>query len=189
MECKGRGTMKCCVSPWGQRSPPLPPPPSPPPLPLGWYIPDQFAEEEPPSITADMWNSQGRGGGGSSRSSPHIKMTKHRTPPPQKKPSKKLQRWSQMRGRRRAREVDGGGNESQGCRAGPRWMVRRALSRISFGHTVNHSAYFFPELCAVQGETTKLQLWCFFLLWSKVSMFSDVFSQFYDSSAPWDLLK
>lgn len=53
---KGRGTMKSCVPVRGRRSPPPPPPP----LPLGWYIPDRFAEEEPPSITPDLWNSQGR---------------------------------------------------------------------------------------------------------------------------------
>lgn len=78
MECKGRRTMKRCVSLRGRRNPPPPPPP----LPLGWYIPDQFAEEEPPNITPDLWNSQAEKS--SSGSSPCIKMTKQRTPPPKK---------------------------------------------------------------------------------------------------------
>lgn len=31
-----------------------------PPPRVGWYIPDQFAVEEPPNITLELWNSQGR---------------------------------------------------------------------------------------------------------------------------------
>lgn len=96
----------------------------------------------------------GGGRASSSGSRPHIKMTKQRNPPP------KTTRWSQMRGRKTHEgSRRGGGNESQGSR----WMVRRALSGISYRHTVNHSSHFFPVLRTVQGETTKLQLWCFFL--------------------------
>lgn len=69
-------------------------------------------------------------------------------------------------------------------------MIQRALSGISHRHAVNHSPHFFPVLRAVQGETTKLQLWCFFfLLGLKLSMLSDVIAQFYGFSAPRDLLK
>lgn len=77
-----------------------------------------------------------------------------------KKTPPKTTRWSQMRGRKTHEgSCRGGGNESQGSR----WMVRRALSGISYRHTVNHSPHFFPVLRAVRGETTKLQMWCFFL--------------------------
>lgn len=47
----------------------------------------------------------------------------------------------------------------------------------------------FLYCVAVQGQTTKLQLWWFFLLRLKVSMFGDVFTQFYCSSGPRDPLK
>lgn len=70
-------------------------------------------------------------------------------------------------------------------------MVRRALSGISYRHTVNHSPNFFPVLPAVRGGKPQ-NFNCgvfFFFLGLKVSMFSDVFTQFYDSSAPRDLLK
>lgn len=66
-------------------------------------------------------------------------------------------------GRRMRAVVDEGGNESQGCSAGPWWMAGWALSGISYRHTVNHSPCFFPALRAVWATTTKLKLWCFFL--------------------------
>lgn len=178
MECKGRRTMKRCVSlrgahlhlhllflsPWLVHS---------------WSVCWGGAS---PNITPDLWNSQG--GKSSSGSSPHIKMAKQRKSPQKPRDEAK---WEV--GRRMRAVVDEGGNESQGCCAGPRWMVQRALSGISYRHTVNHSPHFFPVLRAVRRQTTKLQLWCFFLVGLKVSMFSDVLTQFYDSSAPWDLLK
>lgn len=58
---------------------------------------------------------------------------------------------------------------------GPRRMVRRALSRTSYRHAVNHSPHFFPVLPAVGRETTRVQLWWLFLLRLKFSMFGDVF--------------
>lgn len=42
----------------------------------------------------------------------------------------------------------------------------------------------FLNSMSVQGETTKLPLRRFFFLRLRVSMFTDVFTQFYDSSAP-----
>lgn len=102
----------------------------------------------------------------------------------------KLPGWSQMSGLRCMRAVvDEGGNESQGCSKGPRWMVRRALSRVSYRHTVNHSPHFFPVWRTAWRETTKLQLRCFFLLRLKVSMFHNVFTQFYNSLTLWDPLE
>lgn len=180
MECKGRRTMKCCVSPVRPEVPTSTSTSSPSWLVHSWSVCWGGASQHysrPVEFPGGRKSSSG--------SSPHIKMTKQR-----KTPQKKLLRWSQMRGQRCMRAVvDEGGNESQGCSAGPRWMVWRALSGISYRHAVNHSLYFFPVLCTVLGATAKLKLWCFFLLWLKVSMFVDVFAQFYDSLAPWDLLK
>lgn len=76
MECKGRRTMKCCVFFFTVRSPP------PPPLsfPLGWYIPDQFAEEELlPTLLQTCgilrWGWSGGGGGGDGGAAPGQTLT------------------------------------------------------------------------------------------------------------------
>jgi len=80
MECKGRGNNEELCFPPVRPEEPTSTSTSTASPPFGWYIPDQFAEEEAPNITPDLWNSQG--GKSSSGSSPHIKMTKQRTPPP-----------------------------------------------------------------------------------------------------------
>lgn len=157
MECKGRRTMKRCVSPREAGGAHLH-------LhlhlhllffPLGWYIPNQFAEVEPLPTLLQTCGIP-RGGGKSEQL--RVK-TSHKNDQTKKTPPKTT-RWSQMRGRKTHEgSCRGGGNESQGSR----WMVRRALSGISYRHTVNHSPHFFPVLRAVRGETTKLQMWCFFL--------------------------
>lgn len=49
-ECKGRRTMRCCVSLRGAHLRLL--------VHSAWCIPDQFAEEEASNITLDLWNSQ-----------------------------------------------------------------------------------------------------------------------------------
>ena len=123
-------------------------------FPLGWYIPNQFAEVEPlPTLLQTCGIPRGGRRASSSGSRPHIKMTKQRKPPP-KKPRDEV-KWEV--GRRMRAGVEGGGNESQGSR----WMVRRALSGISYRHTVNHSPHFFPVLRAVRWRNHKTSIVAF----------------------------
>lgn len=178
MECKGRRTMKLSVSLWCRRSPP--PPPLSFPL-VGTFLISLLRRSLPQHYSKPLefpgWEEQLQ-----------VKPS-HKNGQTKKKSKKPRDEAKWEVGRRMRAVVDGGGNESQGSSAGPRWMVRGALSGISYRHIVNHSPHFFPVLCAVGRETTKLQLWCFFVLRLKDPMFSEVFTQFYDSSAPWDLLK
>lgn len=88
--------------PWGRRSPPLPPPPSPPPPPLplwlvhSWSVCRGGASQHYSRPVEFPWGVEG----GSSGSSPHIKMTKQKKTPPKTTKMKSNERSETRKGSR-----------------------------------------------------------------------------------------